>query len=97
MSHVLVLIIFVIVLALILALIIYDIQFFADCFCCICVLDIVIVSIVVRRFLLIACVVPLWVILVLVCLPPVISNIRIYMLSLWRLTIQRSLEFGIHY
>jgi hypothetical protein len=95
MSHVLVMVIFIIVLTLILVLIVCDILFFVDCFGCICALDIVIVSIVVRRFPLTVYVVPLRVILVLICLPPVISYIRIYMLCLWRLTIQRSLEFGI--
>jgi hypothetical protein len=97
MSHVLVLIIFVKVLALCLGLIVGDILFFVDFFYCICVFDFVVLFVVVRRFPLVVCAVPLMVILVLVYIPLVISNIRIYMLSLWRLTIQRSLEFGIHY
>ncbi len=64
--------------------------FFVSVFRCECVLHFKVVLVLVGRF-------PLMAILVLVCLPPVIVNIRIYMLRLGRVTIEKTFEFGIYH
>ncbi len=90
MSAVIVLVILIKFFAILLLLLFNESFFFVGVLRCECVLHFIVRLILVGRF-------PLFAILVLICLPPVIVNIRIYMLRLGRLTIERTFEFGIHY